>query len=141
MTDATQMRWWALLAQVRQLRIERKRRLLSMARHQVEGALAETERRKQAIGQHSVRRGEILAAYAAGDRTAFLWRVALRRHDSGRLTLDGALSIALRAEGQAQAQVMAASRALQREMSGKDDALARLRRLTAARQNGDEPED
>ena len=133
MTDATQARLWTLLAQVRQLRVERKRRLLSAARQQAQRAAAETARQEEAIGQHDVRRGEILGACATGDRAAPLWRMALHRHDSDRFALEEALSIALRAERHAEAQVVSASRALQREMIGKDDATARVRRLKAAK--------
>jgi hypothetical protein len=141
MRGAAQLRLWTLLARVRQLRVERRRRLMNEARIHAQRAAAETARQRNAIGQHEARRCEILAACAYGDRGATLWRMALHRHDSGRFALEEALAVALQAERLAEAQVVSASRALQREMAGADDARERGRRLKTAQQEGCDPED
>lgn len=135
------MRLWTLLAQVRRLRVERKRRVLNAARLEAERWAAETAEKREAIARHEFRRGEIIAACTARDRAASLWRDVLHRHDGEKSTLDSALSIALRAGQMAELKAVTASRALQKEMSGEDDARARVRRLKAARQNDDDPDD
>ncbi|MEM5342743.1 hypothetical protein [Paraburkholderia azotifigens] len=140
MKDAMQIRLWTLLVHVRRLRVERRRRLLKEARLRVERAAADTAGQKQAIEHHDAKRGGILAACKNGNAAAMLWRMALRRHDDDRFPLEDALSRALHVERQAQAEAERASRALQREMLGEDDARTRVRGLKAAQHCDDDPD-
>jgi hypothetical protein len=141
MKDAAQLRMWRLLARVRQLRVERGRRLLNEARLRVQRAQEETAQQRNAIAEHAVRRREILSACASGDRSASLWRMALHRHDADKSGLVSALAVAQRDEEAAQAKVMSAFHVLQRETVGRDDAKSRLRRLVAAQQDDSDPDD
>ncbi|WP_168790497.1 hypothetical protein [Paraburkholderia aromaticivorans] len=141
MTDAKQMRLWSLLAKVRRLRVERKRRRLNEVRLEAQRATAESVRQREAIGQHEARRTEILAAYPTANRAAPLWRMALHRHDSSRFALEEALRSALHTERLAEARVAAASRALRREMLGEEDACTRVRRIKAAQHQDEGPDD
>lgn len=135
------MRLWTLLVQVRRLRVERKRRVLNAARVRVERAAADTARQREAIDGHDARRGGILDACTTGNIAAALWRTALHRHDDERHTLDDALSEALHAEQAAQTEAANASRALQREMLGEDDARTRVRRLKAEQYDDGDPDE
>jgi len=124
-------RVWALLARVRQLRVERARRLLGEARAGAQRAAAATARQQEAIARHRARRDEILAACSASAPGAALWRAALRRHDADGVALETALAVACDAERLAQRRVASALQALQKETRGLDDARARLRRLVS----------
>lgn len=141
MKDATQVRVWTLLARVRQLRVERARRLLNEARLGVQRAAADTAWQRNAIAEHEARRCEILAACSCGERGASLWRMALHRHDSGKFALESALAVAYHAKEKAQERVMSALHVLQKEMRGLDYARERVRRLAAARQDDSDPDD
>ncbi|MFM0227933.1 hypothetical protein [Paraburkholderia dipogonis] len=65
----------------------------------------------------------------------------MQKHVDERVALAAALSNALSAEQLAEAKAAASSHALQREMRGEEDARARVRRLKAARQKDDDPDD
>lgn len=139
--DGAHLRMWTLLARVRQLRVERGRRLLKAARLAVERAAADTGRQRDAIALHEARRREILAACSCGERGASLWRMALHRHDSDKSALESALAFACRAEERAQAQVVSALRVLQREMRGQDYARERVNRLVSAKHDDSDSDD
>ena len=141
MKDATQVRGWTLLARVRQLRVERARRLLDEARLGVQRAAADTAWQRNAIAGHEARRYEILAACSCGERGASLWRMALHRHDSSRFALESALAVACRAREKAEERVMSALHVLQKEMRGLDYARERVRCHVAALQDDSDPDD
>ncbi|MFL9961115.1 hypothetical protein PQR02_08325 [Paraburkholderia sediminicola] len=140
MKNATQLRVWTLLARVRQLRVQRARRLLNEARLGVQRAAADTAWQRNVIAEHEARRCEILAACSSGERGASLWRMALHRHDSGKFALQSALAIACHAAEKAQQRVVTALHVLQKEMRGLDYARDRYR-LIAAQQDDSDPDD
>jgi hypothetical protein len=140
MKDAAGIRVWTLLARVRQLRVERVRRLLNESRDALQRAAADTASRTQAIADHGARRRDILAACSFGERRASLWRVALQRHDAGKPALESALALASDVEQRARERVRSTLHVLQKEMRGLDYARDRRRSLIAARDDGD-PED
>ncbi|MFM0556789.1 hypothetical protein P0D69_38350 [Paraburkholderia sediminicola] len=141
MSDARQMRLWIVLAHVRRLRVERRRRILNAARLEMERSAANTAAKREAIARHQARCSEIIAVCTSGNRAAPLWRIALQKHVDERVALVAALSNALSAEQLAEAKAAASSHALQREMRGEEDARARVRRLKAARQKDDDSDD
>jgi len=141
MRDAAGLRVWALLARVRQLRVERARRRLGDARAGAQRAAEATAQQRDAIARHRALRGDILAACSGGAPGASLWRAALRRHDAGSVALDAALAVASDAEHKARQRVVAALHALQKETRGLDDARARLRRLVAEERDDHDSDD
>ena len=126
-----------MLARVRQLRVERKRRLLNEARKEVRRAVADIERKEAVIAQHETRRVEILSACEPRDSATSLWRAALHRHDAGRQALEEALADAVRAGQLRAVEAASAARALHREMHGETDAHERSRRLKREQKGGD----
>ncbi|ALL66368.1 cyclin pho80-like protein [Paraburkholderia caribensis MBA4] len=129
MKNGEHVRLWTVLTRVRQIRVERKRRLLNEARIEVERAAADAERKRATIALHDERRVEILLACRFPDRTASLWRTALHRHDARKIELEDALAAAVHVKQLTEAEVVYASGALQREMYGESDARKRSRRL------------
>lgn len=140
MSDAARMRVWALLARVRELRVERARRQVSDARAGVQQAAAQVARQREAVAAHEAARVAILAACSSGNPGAPLWRMALHRHDAGKSALEQAFAAARHASENAQGEVASALHELQREMRGLDDARERTRGL-AAEQDDSDPDD
>ena len=128
---------WRLLARVRGLRVERRRRALNAARDVLQQADAQVEARREAIRQHDVQRVAILQSCGHDRRTGRLWREALRLHDNRTLELHRALAQAMRERAGAADGVAKASAALQRETLGRDDAVERTRRFRAALRDRD----
>lgn len=141
MKDAAAARAWALLARVRQLRVERARRLLSEAQAGLRRAADDTARRRDALAAHHAARGDIVRACAFGARGAGLWRAALQRHDAGRPALDAALGAARDAQARAHERLAAARQQLHRAMRRQDDARERVRGFAAARREDSDPDD
>lgn len=141
MKDPAPVRVWALLARMRQLRVERLRRALSEARAGAERAASEVASKSAAIAEHDATRRSILASCTCGGSGAALWRMTLRRHDAGKFALESAFFGACDAKKKADEQVVAALHALQKEMRGLDDARERLRRLMASLQDAGDPDD
>ena len=128
---------WRLLARVRGLRVERRRRALNAARDVLQQADAQVEARREAIRQHDVQRVAILQSCGHDRRTGRLWREALRLHDNRTPELHRALAQAMRERAGAADGVAKASAALQRETLGRDDAVERTRRFRAALRDRD----
>lgn len=137
MKHAAHIRLWTMLTRVRQLRVERKRRLLNEARMEARRAVADIERKEAVIAQHETRRVEILSACGPRDRATSLWRAALHRHDADRPALEEALADAVRAGQLRAVEAASAARTLQREMLGEIDARERSRRLKREQNEGD----
>jgi hypothetical protein len=123
---------WQLLARVRGLRVERKRRALADAQRAAREADDEAERSRAALREHQVQRGRLLQSCSHGERTGQLWRDALRWHDARKDALLRVLAGAMQRQRAAAGQVVRASASLQREMAGQNDAQQRVRRLKAA---------
>jgi hypothetical protein len=123
---------WRLLARVRALRVERRRRALNAARDVLQRADAQVETRREAIRQHDAQRAAILQSCGHDRRAGRLWREALRLHDGRTPELHRALAQAMRERAEAADGVAKASAALQRETIGRDDAVERARRFKAA---------
>jgi hypothetical protein len=123
---------WRLLARVRALRVERRRRALNAARDVLHRADAQVEAQREAIRQHDAQRVAILQSCGHEQRTGRLWREALRLHDSRTPELRRALAQAMRERSDAAGGVTQASAQLQRETIGRDDAIERARRFKAA---------
>jgi uncharacterized membrane-anchored protein YhcB (DUF1043 family) len=123
---------WRLLARVRGLRVERKRRALNAARDELQRADAQLAERRDEIRRHGEQRASILQSCGHDRRTGQLWRDALRWHDSRTPQLHRALAQAMHAQTDAVQRVSNASAALQRETIGRDDAVERARRFKAA---------
>jgi hypothetical protein len=123
---------WKLLARVRGLRVERKRRLLNAARDRLRQAHAQVEMRRSEIRLHEAQREAILQSCGHDKRTGLLWRAALRLHDTRTPALHRALAQAIREQSDAANEVSRASTQLQRETIGRDDAIQRARRIRAA---------
>jgi hypothetical protein len=141
MKNPTQVRVWTLLTRVRQLRVERARRLSNEAHLRLQRSAADTASQRNAIAEHEARRWEILAACSSGDSGASLWRMALHRHDSGKFVRESALAVACHANEKAQQQAITALHVLQKEMLGLDDARERVHRLLAAQHHDSDPDD
>ncbi|APR37357.1 hypothetical protein [Paraburkholderia sp. SOS3] len=123
---------WRLLARVRELRLERRRRALNAARDGLHQADARLEQRREEIRRHDAQRESILQSCGHDKRGGRLWREALRWHDERTPELHRALAFAIRERSAAADQVTKASTQLQRETIGRDDALERARRFKAA---------
>jgi len=123
---------WQLLARVRGLRVERKRRALADAQREARDADDEAERSRAALREHEVQRGRLLQRCGHGERASQLWRDALRWHDARKDALLRVLAGAMQRQRAAAQQVARASASLQREMVGHSDAQQRVRRLRAA---------
>jgi hypothetical protein len=123
---------WRLLARVRGLRVERKRRLLNAARDGLHQADAQVEARRDEMRRHEAQRVAILQSCGHDRRTGRLWRDALRLHDGHTPQLYRALAQAMHKRSGAADAVAKASSQLQRETIGRDDAIERARRFKAA---------
>jgi hypothetical protein len=140
-TERAALRVWRLLLQIRQLRIERARRGLSEANESVRRAADETARQGDALAAHQTRRREIVAACTYGERSASLWRVALRRHDACAFALEAALAAAHSAQASMAERLHAAQRVLQREMRALDHARQQVRELVVAQEERRDADD
>jgi hypothetical protein len=140
-TELAALRLWRLLLQIRQLRIERARRGLHEANESVRRAADETARQGDALTAHHTRRREILAACAYGERSASLWRVALRRHDVGTFGLEAGLVAARSAQASMAERVVAAQGVLRREMRALDHAREQVRELVVAQEERRDDDD
>jgi hypothetical protein len=123
---------WQLLARVRGLRVERRRRALADAQREAREAEGEAERCRMALREHEAQRGRLVQSCGHGERAGALWRDALRWHDARKDGLLRALGGALQRQRTAATQVSRASMSLQREIAGQRDAQTRVRRLKAA---------
>jgi hypothetical protein len=123
---------WRLLARVRALRVERKRRALNLARDELQRADMRVDLRHEEIRRHDAQRIVILQSCGHDKRTGKLWAAALRLHDGRTPELHRALAHAMRERSGAADRVAQASAQLQRETIGRDDALERARRFKAA---------
>ncbi|GAB7527229.1 hypothetical protein [Paraburkholderia sp. 2C] len=123
---------WRLLARVRELRVERKRRALNIARDGLQRAEMQVDLRREAIRHHGAQRTVILQSCGYDKRTGRLWAAALRLHDGRTPELQRALAQAMRERSGAAEKVTKASAELQRETIGRDDAVERARRFKAA---------
>jgi hypothetical protein len=128
---------WRLLARVRGLRVERRRRTLNAAREVLHQANARVEQRREAIRSHDAQRASILQSCGHDQRAGRLWREALRWHDGRTPELHRALALAIREQSGAADGVAKASAQLQRETIGRDDAVERARRFKAALKDRD----
>ncbi|CAB3756817.1 hypothetical protein [Paraburkholderia solisilvae] len=123
---------WRMLARVRALRVERKRRALNLARETLQRADAQVDQRRAEIRRHDAQRQSILQSCGHDRRAGQLWREALRWHDDRTPALHRALALAMRERSNAADDVSGASLQLQRETIGRDDAIQRARRFRAA---------
>jgi hypothetical protein len=128
---------WRMLARVRELRVERKRRALNATREVLRHAETQVSLRRAEIEQHGEQRRRILQSCGYDKPTGRLWREALRWHDNRTPTLHRALALAIREREHASNEVAKASAQLQRETIGRDDAVMRARRLRAASRDRD----
>ncbi|CAB3767912.1 hypothetical protein [Paraburkholderia humisilvae] len=125
-------RLWRLLARVRELRVQRKRRTLNAARDALQRADALVDQRRAEITRHELQRRSILQLCGHDKRIGRLWRDALRWHDERTPALHRALALAIHEQAAAAGNVSKASMQLQRETIGRDDAIERARRFKAA---------